>query len=467
MNLFLNDDFLLHGEVAKRLYHDVAETLPIVDYHCHIDAKEIAENRVFYNPTQLWLSGDHYKWRLMRANGIPEVYITGNSDDYVKFEKWAQTLEKAIGNPLYVWSHLELKRYFGYEGYLCGSNAKQVWDFCMAALGSGRSVRSLLEQSGVRLLCTTDDPISSLPWHKAIASDQSIDIKVLPTFRPDKILNIENLDFSVHIKDLSDSSGIFIQNFSQLKDALALRMDFFAQQGCLISDHALSSYSHALVTPGEIDDIFSAALAGKPLSKEEINQYRTAVLTFLASAYAARGWIMQLHLGVNRNVNSSMFGNLGADTGFDCIGGGISYPSITAFLDSLDAADCLPKMILYSIDPNDNPVIDSIVNCFNAPGIMGKIQHGAAWWFNDHKSGIKEYMSSLSSMGLLGACVGMLTDSRSFLSYVRHEYFRRLLCDYIGSLVDNGEYPQDQKTLEQLVTDISYQNSVNYFGFDL
>lgn len=467
MDTFLNKNIFLNNQTAKLLFHDVAKRLPIIDYHSHIDPKDIAEDRKFFNLTQLWLNGDHYKWRLMRENGIGEAFVTGETDDFSKFEQWASTLDKAVGNPVHIWSHMELNRYFGYKGHLSSKNAREVWDFCNQAMYSGISARTLLEMSNVRLLCTTDDPVSTLKWHKQIADDSNFAIKVLPTFRPDKILSPNQPYFIDYIKDLSACTHEKIKDFQGLKIALEKRMDFFATHGCVISDHSLSTFRYSQASEEEVECIFALALLGNSLSSVQMDCYVTAVLAFLAEAYAKREWVMQLHFGVNRNVNKVMYDNLGADSGFDCIGKQISAGDIAAFFSNLNAKKALPKTIIYSLNPNDNATIDSIVNSFPLENIAAGIQHGCAWWFNDHQEGIQAHMKSLAASGLLGHFVGMLTDSRSFLSYVRHEYFRRILCDYIGELVENGQYPNDKEIIEKIVGDISYENCKSYFNFDI
>ena len=467
MDRFLDDDFLLTGQTGKILYHSVARDLPVVDYHSHIDPEEIASDRIFYNPAQLWLSHDHYKWRLMRARGVDESFITGDAGDFHKFEQWALTLEKAAGNPLYVWSHMELKRFYGYSGQLKGSNAKEVWDACMEKTGSGIRASELLKTANVRLLCTTDDPVSDLEWHRRYRSDPGMRIQMLPAFRPDRILAPEKSGFPGYLEELSASADIRILDFPTLRAALDARMDFFSQQGCVISDHSLPEFRFRTWSEEEIDAILRARLQGADITSEQQQKYLSAVLCYLAASYEKRGWAMQLHFGVNRNVNSSMFELLGPDAGFDCIGGGISYREVALFLDRLQSDHALPRTVLYSVEPGDNAVIDALIHCFPSPGIASKVQHGASWWFNDHKDGIRQHLSSLAAQGLLGAFVGMLTDSRSLLAYVRHDYFRRILCDYLGALVDGGEYPNDPQLLDNLIKDISYRNCLSYFSLEI
>ena len=467
MKAFLDKDFLLSSDMAKTLYHDFAANMPILDYHCHINPQEIYEDRKFDTITQVWLGGDHYKWRQMRSNGIDEKYVTGDSTDWEKFKAWAETMPKLIGNPLYHWSHLELRRYFGYEGYLNGDTAKEVWDLCNAKLQeSSMTVRNLIKQSHVTLICTTDDPVDSLEWHKKIAEDPSFDVQVLPAWRPDKAMNVEKPTFPAYMARLSEVSGIQVTDFASLKKALQVRMDFFTSMGCCVSDHALEYVMYVPSTEAEVDAILAKGLKGEAISKEEELKYKTAFMLFVAKQYAKMNWVMQIHYGCKRDNNAYMFEKLGADTGYDCINNYAPSAQMADFLNELSATGDIPKTILYSLNPNDNASIASIIGCFQGD-VPGKIQQGSAWWFNDHKLGMIEQMSELANLGCLGNFVGMLTDSRSFLSYTRHEYFRRILCELFGSWVENGEYPADMKALESMVRGISYNNAVKYFGFKL
>lgn len=468
MKPFMDENFLLRTECAQKLYHDYAEGMPILDYHCHINPQEIAEDRQFSNITEVWLGGDHYKWRQMRSNGVDEYYITGDAPAREKFQKWAETLEKLIGNPLYHWSHLELKRYFGYEGHLSGETAEEVWQLCNEKLKAPQmSVRGLIRQSGVTLICTTDDPVDTLEWHEKIKADDSFDVQVLPAWRPDKATNVEAPVFADYIRKLEAVSGIGIKTFEDLKKAIANRMDYFNQRGCSVSDHGLDYVMYVPSSDAEVESIFQKGLSGEPLTSTEIARYKTAFMLFLAGEYHRLNWVMQLHYGCRRNNNGAMFAKIGPDTGFDCINNYAPADQLTDFLNNLVTADKLPKTILYSLNPNDNAVIGTVIGCFQDSSAVGKLQHGSAWWFNDHKSGMTEQMTSLANLGMLSNFVGMLTDSRSFLSYTRHEYFRRILCDLIGGWVENGEYPYDEKTLERIVKGICYNNAVAYFGFDL
>lgn len=464
----MDKDFLLSTPTAQKLYHDFAENTPILDYHCHINPKEIAEDRKFENITQVWLGGDHYKWRQMRSNGIDEYYITGSASDREKFQKWAETLEKAIGNPLYHWSHLELRKYFGYEGYLNGETAEEVWNLCNAKLQEdSMTVRNLIKQSNVKLICTTDDPVDSLEWHKVIADDKTFDVQVLPAWRPDKAMNLEKPEYLDYLKTLSEVSGVEVKSFKDLMKALSLRMDFFASMGCCVSDHALEYVMYAPASEEEIEKIFAGRLNGGSVSREDEMKFKTAFMTAVGKEYHKRNWVMQLHYGCKRDNNVFRYNQLGPDTGFDCINNYAPSAQMADFLNALSSTDELPKTILYSLNPNDNESIGTILGCFQGPETVGKIQQGSAWWFNDHKVGMMNQMISLANLGLLSNFVGMLTDSRSFLSYTRHEYFRRILCELIGGWVENGEYPDDYKALEKIVKGISFNNAVNYFGFDL
>ena len=467
MKQFMDKDFLLSTEMSQTLYHQFAENMPILDYHCHINPQEIYEDRKFENITQVWLGGDHYKWRQMRSNGVDEKYITGDGSDREKFQAWAETMPKLIGNPLYHWSHLELRRYFGYEGYLNGDTAEEVWNLCNAKLQEdSMTVRNIIKQSGVTLICTTDDPVDSLVWHKKIAEDPTFDVQVLPAWRPDKAMNVEKPTYGEYIAQLSKVSGIEIKDFTSLKEALKNRMAFFASMGCCVSDHALEYVMYVPASDAEVDAILQKGLRGETISKEEELKYKTAYMLFVAREYVKLGWVMQIHYGCKRDNNAYMFEQLGPDTGYDCINNYAPSAQMADFLNALSATNDIPKTILYSLNPNDNASIGSIIGCFQGD-IPGKIQQGSAWWFNDHKIGMTEQITSLANLGCLGNFVGILTDSRSFLSYTRHEYFRRILCDIFGTWVENGEYPADMKALEELVKGICYNNAVKYFGFKL
>ncbi len=469
MNTFMNEDFLLHNDFSKKLYHDYAETMPVLDYHCHISPKEIAEDRHFDNITQVWLGGDHYKWRLMRAFGVDEKFMTGDAPDKDKFLMFAKVLGKAVGNPLYHWAHLELRKYFDYDGILNEKTAEKVWDLCNAKLAQpDMSVRGLIKKSNVTLICTTDDPVDSLEWHDKIKADTSFDVKVVPAWRPDKAKNISKPDFCDYIAKLSEVSGVKIDSFKALKDALHKRLDFFASKGCSVTDHALEFVMYYPATEDEVEAIFKKRLEGKSLTQEEDLKYQTAFMLFEGKEINDRGWVMQLHFGCKRDNNTPMYEKLGPDTGYDAIDAYYPMAQLADFMNALHSEGNLPKTILYSLNPNDLQIINTILNCFNEAPYVAKIQQGSAWWFNDTKSGMEQQLKSVAESGNLSGFVGMLTDSRSFTSYTRHEYFRRILCEYFGTLVLNGEYPEeDLDILGGIVKDICYNNAVNYFEFPL
>ena len=457
MRAFMDEDFLLSTDTAKRLYHDIAAGLPIIDYHCHLDPREIFEDRRFENVTRLWLGGDHYKWRLMRWAGVDERFITGDASDREKFQKWAETLGLAAGHPLYHWSHLELKNYFGYEGVLNGDTAGEVWQLCNEKLKT-MSARKLILDSGVKALCTTDDPADTLEWHKKIAGDDSFGVKVLPSFRPDMALGIEKPDYPDYLKRLGG-----IGSFAELVGALKERLAFFVACGCRVSDHGMESVPFAPATADEVEAIFRKRLAGEIPAERERKQFKTALLLALGREYRRLGVVMQLHFGVIRDNARRVFRALGPDAGIDSIGDRASVKELAAFLNALDETDELPKTILYSLDPNDNAALVTVMGAFQNGEAAGKLQHGSAWWFNDHRAGMTEQLTTLAANGYLACFVGMLTDSRSFLSYARHEYFRRILCELLGSWVENGEYPNDEKALRAIVEGICFKNAERYF----
>ena len=460
----INDGFLLKSNTAKRLY-EAAKDMPIIDYHCHIDPREIYENRRFDNITQVWLGGDHYKWRLMRSNGVSEDEITGDTDDYTKFLRFAEMLPKAIGNPMYHWCHLELKRFFGYDGVLNGDTAREAYDLCNRKLRQdGMTVRAIIEKSNVKMIGTTDDPADDLKWHKLLTEDKSFKTAVCPTFRPDKAVNIDKDDFADYIKKLSEAAEIDIKTVSDVKAALEKRLDYFCSLGCRATDHGLDYVVYEPASEESVNEIFKRALRGEKVSQSEADRYKTELMLFLGEKIAEKGIVMQLHYGAQRNTNTFMFNKLGADTGFDCISVKNCGEALTGFLNALNVKGKLPKTIIYSLNPNDNELIDTVLGCFQGTEAQGKIQHGSAWWFGDTKSGMEAQLKSLANISLLGNFVGMLTDSRSFLSYTRHEYFRRILCNLLGERVENGEYPDDKITLETIVKDISYNNAKKYFN---
>ena len=459
MKPFMDQDFLLTTKTAKHLYHDFAAGMPIIDYHCHLDPKEIWEDRKFENITQVWLGGDHYKWRLMRSAGVDERFITGDATDREKFQKWAETLSLAIGNPLYHWSHLELRNYFGYTGVLNGDTAEDVWNLCNEKLKT-LSARKLIEESNVKALCTTDDPADSLEWHKKIAGDPSFGVKVLPSFRPDKALGIEKADYLEYLKRLGE-----ITSFAQLAEVLKDRLTFFVSLGCRVSDHGLESVPYAPATDAEVEAIFRKRLLGELPTETEAKQFKTALLLVLGREYHRQGVVMQLHFGVIRDNSKRVFRALGPDAGVDSIGDPVSIKELAAFLNALDETDELPKTILYSLNPNDNAALVSVMGAFQTGEAVSKVQHGSAWWFNDHRRGMIDQLTDLAAGGYLAGFVGMLTDSRSFLSCARHEYFRRILCDLIGTWVENGEYPNDDASLRTIVEGVCYHNAKRYFRF--
>lgn len=468
MKPFMDDDFLLSNETAVRLYHDYAKEMPIIDYHCHLSPQQIYENTSFANLTEAWLYGDHYKWRALRANGVEEQYVTGGEgvSDYERFLAWAKTVPQTIGNPLYQWSHLELRRYFGVYELINEKNAPVIWEAVNAKLASGSfNARDLIKMSNVEVICTTDDPVDSLEYHIAIKELKDFDVQVLPSFRPDKALEINRPTFLEWIGKLEAVSDQKIDQYDALLDALAARVAFFNETGCKVSDHALDYVAYAETSKDEAAAIFSKALNGELVTLEEEKKYKTYTLLFLGRLYAEHGWAMQFHINAARNNSSRMFGKLGPDTGFDSINdSAVAYP-LAKLLDALDKDDLLPKTIVYSLNAKDNDVLGSIIGSFQGGGVPGKIQLGSAWWFNDTKNGMLEQMNALANLGLLSRFVGMLTDSRSFLSYTRHEYFRRLLCNLIGEWVENGEVPNDIELLGDMVQNISYRNAKQYFSF--
>ncbi|PHO08075.1 glucuronate isomerase [Thermoanaerobacterium thermosaccharolyticum] len=465
MKKFMDEDFLLNNETAVKLFHDYASKSPIFDFHCHLNPKDIYEDIRFKNITEVWLYGDHYKWRLMRSNGVDERYITGDADDYSKFLEFAKTIPMAIGNPVYHWTHLELQRYFGINELLNEKTAPVIWEKVNSMLNSSEfSVRNIIKKSNVKILCTTDDPTDSLEYHKLLKEDDSFDVRVLPAFRPDKGINIDKDDFKDWVKKLGEVCGKAIESYDDYLDALNSRLEFFDSYGCRLSDHALDFVAYEESTKEEVDEIFKKALKGEKLSQIEVDKYKTSVLQFLGKRYKELGWAMQLHIAALRNTNTRMFKKLGPDTGYDSINDvNIAYP-LSKLLDSLESTRSLPKVILYTLNPKDNYVLAALMGSFQGEGIPGKMQFGSAWWFNDNIDGMTEQMKTLANVGLLSKFVGMVTDSRSFLSYPRHEYFRRILCNLIGEWVEKGEVPDDIDLLGKIVQDISFNNAVNYFG---
>ena len=467
MPKFLTDDFLLSTETAQRLYFEHAADLPIIDYHCHVSPREIWEDKRFSNITEVWLGGDHYKWRLMRSNGVDERYITGDAPAYEKFCKFAEMLPRAIGNPMYHWCHLELKKYFGYEGVLNADTAREVWELCEAKLREDHmSVRGIIKQSNVAFIGTTDDPVDSLEYHKLLRDDPTMTATVAPSFRPDKAFNVDKAGWSDYIEKLSKVSGIEIVDLDSLRRALGARIEHFAAHGCRASDHGLDFMVYAEASEAEINAVIARGLAGETVSSDEAEPLKTALLAFCASEYQKRGWVMQLHYNCLRNPNSLAFSTLGPDTGFDCIGPHNGARKLASLLDRLNREGILPRTVLYSLDAADNAFLDSLIGSFQGTETAGKLQHGSAWWFNDHKQGMRDQLISLANLSLIGNFIGMLTDSRSFLSYTRHEYFRRILCALIGEWVENGEYPNDPAALGAIVRGVCYENASRYFQLD-
>ena len=450
---FINDNFMLKGEVAKKLYAMVKD-LPIIDYHCHLSPKMIAENYKFKNAYDLFLGGDHYKWRQMRTNGIDEEYITGSADEYEKFLAFARTMPYLIGNPLYHWTHLELKRYFGIDEVLSEETAKSIWDRCNECLAKDEfSAQNLIKRSGVEVICTTDDPADTLEYHEAL---KDFPTKILPTFRPDKAVEIGKETFIPYI------NSIGVKSYCELADWIRARIAFFDSHGCRLSDHALEYVPFAI---GDAEAAFNKRMAGGELTKEETDAFKTALLKVCAEEYTKLGWTMQLHIGALRNNNKRMYDKLGPDTGFDSINDLCIAEALSAFMNNLEVDDCLPKTILYTLNPKDNYVLGTMLGNFQKAPTAGKIQFGSGWWFNDQRDGMVDQMRALANLGMLSRFVGMLTDSRSFVSYTRHEYFRRIMCNLIGTWVEDGEYPEDYKTLEEIVSGIAYYNAKKYFEF--
>jgi glucuronate isomerase len=464
----MTEDFLLKNSTARTLYHKYAAPMPVYDFHCHLSPREIAEDRQFDNLSQIWLAGDHYKWRALRSAGVPEALITGkDTSDYEKYIAWANVVPKTVGNPLYHWTHLELRRPFGIVDTLLGPNtAELIWKQCNEKLATKSfSARGIMRQMSVRMVGTTDDPIDSLAYHRQIAEDNSIDIDVAPSWRPDKVFKIELDGFVDYLHQLETVADISIHCFADLQRALTKRLNHFMAHGCRASDHGIDKLRFAPVPDGlTLDAILSKRLSGGVLTEDEIAQFSTAVLVWLGGQYAARGWVMQLHIGAIRNNNTRMFRLLGPDSGFDSIGDTQISWALSRLLDSMDINEQLPKTILYGLNPKDNEVLATMMGNFQGPGIAGKIQFGSGWWFNDQQDGMLRQLTQYSQMGLLSQFVGMLTDSRSFLSYTRHEYFRRLLCNLLGEWVHEGQIPDDESLLGPMVQDICFNNAQRYFA---
>jgi glucuronate isomerase len=470
MKPFLSDDFLLQTQTASTLYHQFAKNMPIYDYHCHLPVREIAENKKFENLTQIWLNDDHYKWRAMRANGVDEDFITGNRSDFEKFQAWAATVPKTIGNPLYQWTHLELKRYFGIDRTILNQDtAKDIYDHCTKLLQSNAfSAREILKRMDVRLICTTDDPVDSLKYHRQLENILDFPVRVLPAFRPDKAMAVESPeDFNAWVDRLEAAADMDILNYKTYVAALRQRHDFFHQAGCRLSDHGIERPFAENYTDAQIQGIFERARSGQMVKDSEIRQFKSAMLIDLAVMDAEKGWTQQFHLGALRNVNTRAMQRLGPDSGYDTIGDFEMAQPLARFLDQLENQGKLAKTILYVVNPRNNEMIAAMIGNFQDGSIPGKIQFGSAWWYNDQKDGMEAQIKTLANMGLLSRFVGMLTDSRSFLSYPRHEYFRRILCNLLGNDVENGELPNDLELIGGMVNDICFNNAVAYFGMKL
>lgn len=466
MKQFMGEDFLLSTETAVKLY-EACKNEPIFDWHCHLQPKEIYENKTPRDIAELWLAADHYKWRGMRGCGVNEEYITGSKTPYEKFKAWAECMPNFIGNPLYHWTHLELQRYFGIVKPLSPATADEIWNEANAKIAAGGfTPRELIEKSNVKCVCTTDDPADTLEYHKLIAADKSFKCKVLPAFRPDKALAIEAPAFLPWLAALEKVCGKEIKTFAALKEALLSRIEFFEEMGCRATDHAFTPVPYKRMTDEQLEAVFAKKLGGNELTFEEAEGYKTELFRFLAKEYAKRGWAMEMHIGPMRNNNAKMFRKLGPDAGFDSIDDAQVAYKLSRLLDSLDDENCLPRTILFTLNPKDNYVLGSMLGNFQSDEAASKIQFGSAWWFNDNIEGMRQQMSALANLGVLTKFVGMVTDSRSFLSYPRHEYFRRILCELIGDLVENGEYPADMTFLAKAVKDISFGNAAAYFGLE-
>ena len=463
----ITKDFLLTNDYARELFHESAETCPIIDYHCHLVPKMIADNHQFIDLTDVWLGGDHYKWRAMRGNGIPEEYITGSKSSYEKFEKWAETVPYTMRNPLYHWTHLELSRVFGVDKILKPETAREIYEECSAMLQTPQfRANELMKKFNVEVVCTTDDPADSLEYHQQIKNNP-FGVKVLPTWRPDKAMAVENpVAYKEYIQTLSQSAGISINKYSDLIEALRIRHKFFEELGCRLSDHGMDTFYAEDYTEKEIEDIFARTLAGEVPSAVDLKKFRSAMLYDFAVMDAETGWTQQFHIGVIRNNNSKMFKLIGADTGFDAIHDVHCAAAGHKFFDRLASADRLTKTILYNLNPKDNEVLATMAYTFNDGSVAGQMQLGSGWWFLDQEDGMRKQMNTLSSLGLLSRFVGMLTDSRSFLSYPRHEYFRRILCNLIGEDIAAGKLPASEMDfMHKMVKGISYENAKNYFNF--
>lgn len=462
----MDENFLLQTKTAQDLYHKHAAKMPIFDYHCHINPQEIAEDKQFENLTQIWLYGDHYKWRGMRTNGVEEKYCTGDASDWEKFEKWAETVPHTLRNPLFHWTHLELKKFFGIDKILSPETAKEIWDECNAKLQTPEySVRNIIRMANVNTICTTDDPIDSLEYHRQIKED-GFEVDVLPAWRPDKAMAVENkAAYNAYLDKLAEASGVGIRTFDDLMKALDNRHQFFHDNGCRLSDHGLETIIAEDYTENEINVIFSKIRGGSDLTSQEILKFKSCMLYKFGIMDHSRGWTQQFHIGALRNNNTRLFKKLGPDTGFDSIGDFEIARPLSKLLDRLDTSNQLSKTIIYNLNPRDNYLIGTMIGNFQDGSVPGKIQFGSGWWFLDQKESMEQQMNALSNLGLLSRFVGMLTDSRSFLSYTRHEYFRRTLCNLLGNDVENGEIPYDMELLGTMVENICFNNAKEYFNF--
>jgi glucuronate isomerase len=469
-DVFINENFLLQSNQAIDLYHHFAKQIPIIDFHCHLSPREIAENRQFENLSQIWLAGDHYKWRAMRTAGITERFITGDATDWEKFQKWAETVPQTLRNPLYHWTHLELNRPFGINDRLLNpQTAKSIWDDCTSKLARPEfSCQGIMQQMNVVLSCTTDDPTDTLEYHSAIAADKTFPVRVLPTYRPDKGMAVENpATFNAWVDKLATASNVDIRDFGKYLDAIRNRHAFFHAQGCRLSDHGIETFYAEEYTASDIAAIFSRIRSGKTLAGDDILKFKSSMLHEFALMDHEKNWTQQFHFGVLRNNNTRMFQSLGPDTGFDSIGDFSMAQQMGKFFDRLDRTNQLAKTILYNINPAQNEIIATMIGNYQGGGIPGKMQFGSGWWFLDQKDGMEKQMNALSNLGLLSRFVGMLTDSRSFLSYTRHEYFRRILCNILGQEMKDGLLPNNMTLIGPMVQDICYRNAAGYFGFDL
>ena len=464
--MFITDDFMLYNDVARELYHEVAEKLPIIDYHNHLNPQEIAEDKRFDNITSVWLGGDHYKWRAMRAMGYSEKLITGDALDINKFKAYADTVNNAFGNPLYHWTHLELKRYFGIDEVLSPKTADMIWDKTNEMLSSPSfSAANLLRKQKVKVLCTTDDPVDDLKWHKQIGVES--DFSVFPSFRPDKALYIEREVFKEYIEKLSEVSDVKVEDVESLLAALKVRLEYFVSTGCRVTDHSLENDFYISHDKVKADTVLKKRLKGELVTDEEAALFRGYLLSELGKLYAENGLVMQLHIGALRNNSTRLSDLVGADCGVDGMNDFEYAPQLSMLLNEMDKEDKLPRTILYYLNPKDAYMLVTLAGCFtgNDEGIRNKVQVGSAWWFNDHVTGMEQHMQMMCDYGMISGCVGMLTDSRSFLSFPRHEYFRRILCNFIGEKVEKGQFPKDMETLGRIVSDVCYENAVRYFNF--